>query len=89
MQSLPPSHAQKYAAQEIRRLGLPLLKRVLAQRAAYEEIGLSGLPPHFADVKRETVAKAVTELNALRDEIIDLVNKRESEVPALVSSGVA
>jgi chromosome partitioning protein len=89
MHSLPPSHAQKYAAREIKRMGLPLLTRALAQRAAYEEIGLSGLPPHFADVKRETVAKAVAELNALRDEIINLVNQRESEVPALMSSGVA
>ncbi len=39
-----PSHGQKHAAQEIRRKRLPLLNGVLAQRAAYEEIGLSGLP---------------------------------------------
>jgi hypothetical protein len=89
MQSLPPSHAQKYAAREIKRMGLPLLTRVLGQRAAYEEIGLSGLPPHFADVKRESVAKAVAELNALRDEIIDVVNNSETKAPALMSSGAA
>ena len=48
---------------------LPRLNNVLAHRAAYEEIGLSGLPPHFADPDRPTVAKALTELNALRDEL--------------------
>jgi hypothetical protein len=31
------------------------------------------LPPHFADQKRETVAKAVTELDALKEEIEVLV----------------
>ena len=34
-------------------------------RAAYEEIGLTDLPPHYADTKRETVTKAVEELNKL------------------------
>ena len=35
------------------------LKTRILQRAAYEELGLSGLPPHFADLKRPTVSKAV------------------------------
>jgi chromosome partitioning protein len=89
MHSLPPSHAQRHAAGEIKRMRLPLLTRVLGQRAAYEEVGLSGKPPHFADVKRETVAKAITELDALRDEIIELVNNRESQIPAPSAVGVA
>ena len=67
------SHAQKHAGSELKRFRLPLLQTALAQRAAYEEIGLSGLPPHYADPERPTVAKALTELNALRDEITSLV----------------
>jgi len=63
------SHAQRHAYGEINRLKLPLFRSLLAHRAAYEEIGLSGLPPHFADQKRETVAKAVNELDALKEEI--------------------
>ena len=89
IRSLPPSHAQRHAASEIERMRLPLLGAVLAQRAAYEEIGLSGLPPHYADAKRETVAKAIAELNMLRAEIIALVNSRQSDVPPLTVSGAA
>jgi chromosome partitioning protein len=89
VQSLPPSHSQKHAMRELKRMQLPLLSNCLALRAAYEEIGLSGLPPHFADTKRETVMKAIAELNALRDEIIELVNNRESKIPALSAAGVA
>jgi chromosome partitioning protein len=84
-----PSHGQKHAAREIQRKRLPLLNAVLAQRAAYEEIGLSGLPPHYADPARPTVAKALAELNALRDEIIILAHKRESTPPALLAAGAA
>jgi cellulose biosynthesis protein BcsQ len=84
-----PSHGQKHAAREIQRKRLPLLNAVLAQRAAYEEIGLSGLPPHYADPARPTVAKALAELNALRDEIIILTHKRESKPPAFPAAGAA
>jgi chromosome partitioning protein len=74
------SHAQRHAYSEINRLKLPLFRSLLAHRAAYEEIGLSGLPPHFADPKRETVAKAITELECLKDEIEELVGlKAESK----------
>jgi chromosome partitioning protein len=75
------SHGQRHAGQEIKRLQLPLLKNVLAQRAAYEETGLSGLPPHYADPNRATVAKALAELNALRGEIEALVDERQTINP--------
>ena len=74
------SHAQKYAALEIKRLRLPVFDNALGLRAAYEEVGLSGMPPHFANASRETVSKAIAELNALRDEIIALVTAREVKV---------
>jgi chromosome partitioning protein len=67
------SHAQVHACNEIVRLKLPVLKTAIAHRAAYMEIGLSGIAPHFADRKRPTVEKAVAELDALVDEIETLV----------------
>ncbi|MEQ1718333.1 MAG: ParA family protein [Hyphomicrobium sp.] len=63
------SGAQLYATLEIVRLRLPRIKTRILQRAAYEELGLSGQPPHFADRKRAPVAKAVEELNAVRADI--------------------
>ena len=63
------SSGQLYSTLEIVRLRLPRLKTRIMQRAAYEELGLSGQPPHFADRKRPTVAKAVTELDAVRADI--------------------
>jgi chromosome partitioning protein len=83
------SHAQKHAAKELKRFRLPLLDNVLAQRAAYEEIGLSGLPPHFADPGRPTVAKALAELNALRDEINALTGAQPLETAAPCATGAA
>ncbi len=83
------SHGQKHAARELQRLRLPLLANVMARRAAYEEIGLSGLPPHFADPERPTVSKALAELNALRDEIAALVSERETKVTPLPAAGAA
>jgi chromosome partitioning protein len=81
------SHGQRHAAREIQRKHLPLLNCVLGMRAAYEEIGLSGLPPHYADKSRETVAKAVVELDALCSEILAIVKQREPKFSALSSVG--
>jgi chromosome partitioning protein len=67
------SHAQVHACAEIERLRLPVFESVIQQRAAYMEIGLSGLPPHFAQQGRATVAKAVAEIDALVGEIGTLV----------------
>jgi cellulose biosynthesis protein BcsQ len=67
------SGAQLYATLEIVRLRLPRIKTRILQRAAYEELGLSGKPPHFADLKRPTVAKAVQELDAVRADIDTLL----------------
>ena len=72
------SHAQKHAARELKRFRLPLFESALGLRAAYEEIGLSGQPPHFADLNRPTVAKALDELNALHREITALTGTHET-----------
>ena len=67
------SHAHAHAFKEIARLKLPKFETVIVHRAAYEEIGLSGLPPHLADRKRPTIAKAVSELDHLTAEIETLM----------------
>jgi len=63
------SQGRLYSTLEIVRLRLPRIKTRVMQRAAYEELGLSGQPPHYADRKRPTVAKAVQELDAVRADI--------------------
>jgi chromosome partitioning protein len=79
-----PTHAQAHGFKEIARLNLPLLSTIIVQRVAYEEIGYSGLPPHYADPAR--AGKAVGELDQLKAEIDSLlegaVDKIESEASA-------
>lgn len=77
------SGAQLYATLEIVRMRLPRLKTRVMQRAAYEELGLSGQPPHFADRKRPTVAKAVQELDAVRADIEALLATAAADSPQL------
>lgn len=71
------SSGQLHTILEIVRLRLPRIKTRIMQRAAYEEVGLSGLPPHFADIKRATVAKAVEELNQVCTDIEALLARYE------------
>ena len=80
------SHAQTHACAEIERLKLPVFQTAIQHRAAYVEIGLSGQTPHFADMKRPTVEKAVAELDALMAEIIALVG---SVAQPVLSQGAA
>lgn len=75
------SSGQLYSTLEIVRLRLPRLKTRIMQRAAYEELGLSGHPPHFADLKRSTVAKAVAELDAVRADIDALLQTAYTSQP--------
>jgi chromosome partitioning protein len=82
------THVQAHGFREIKRLKLPLLRSILAQRAAYEEIGI-GLPPHFADRKRPTTAKAIAELDHLTAEIDQLLADtygESSSTPASLQS---
>lgn len=74
------SNAQLHALNEIVRLKLPVLRTALAQRAAYTEIGLTGLPPHFADRDRPTVAKAVAEIDTLTMEIANLLGTAQASI---------
>jgi chromosome partitioning protein len=76
------SHAQRHAYNEIQRLQIPMLDAMLVQRAAYEEIGLSGLPPHYGDRKRQTIAASVKELDGLMNEIQTLIDLSKIETIA-------
>lgn len=71
------SHAQAHAVREIKRMKLPTFRTLIVHRAAFEEIGLSGQPPHFADQKRPTVAKAVSDLDSLVEEINALMSEAD------------
>jgi chromosome partitioning protein len=61
--------AQARIISEIAAAGLPRFQTVLTVRAPYEEIGLTGKPPHAADPAREAVHKARLEVAALVSEI--------------------
>ena len=71
------------------RLKLPLLKTIIAQRAAYEEIGLSGLPPHYADLGRPTTTKAIAELDELKREVDALLDQNYGDEFASPSTPTA
>ena len=66
------SHAQAHAFREVERLGLPRFTTTIAHRAAYQEIGFSGAPPHLASPIRPTTHKAIAEIDALWAEIAAL-----------------
>jgi len=63
------SHAQSHAIREVDRLALPRFYTMLTHRAAYQEIGLSGSPPHQSNRTRSTTAKAVAEIDQWLAEI--------------------
>ena len=76
------THAQIHGFKEIARLKLPLMNTIIVQRAAYEEIGFSGQPPHFAEVGRDTTLKAIAELDQLKAEIEALLSEAYGDEPA-------
>ena len=83
------SHAQTHGFSEIVRLKLPLLNTIIFQRAAYEEIGLSGLPPHYAGLDRATTAKAIAELDQLKGEIETLLLDTYPDEPLSLTTPAA
>lgn len=75
------THAQAHAFREIARLKLPMFETVIPHRVAYEEVGLLG-PPHLADARRPSTAKAITDLERLRREIDTLLAAPEATLSA-------
>jgi chromosome partitioning protein len=74
-----PTFAQGHGFKEIRRLQLPLFATRISQRTAYEEVGYSGRPPHFAEPMRGTTAKAIAELDQLKRELDQLLEIAEPQ----------
>lgn len=70
------SHVQNHAFNEVKRLDLPCFDSVLSHRAAYQEIGFSGVPPHLASPPRPTTQKAIAEVDALWREICALTTNQ-------------
>jgi chromosome partitioning protein len=72
------SHTQAHAIREVDRLGLPRFETMLSYRAAYQEIGFSGLPPHLSPPTRPTTQKAVAEISQWRSEITALFTSTQT-----------
>ena len=60
---------QRHAFAEVARLGLKRFDTLVHKRAPYREAFLNGLTPHMTADKRESVAKAVAEIDAVIAEI--------------------
>lgn len=60
---------QRHALAEIERLGLSRFETLVHKRAPYRETFLNGVPPHFDTDERDSVLKAVAEIDAVIDEV--------------------
>jgi chromosome partitioning protein len=67
------SHAQRHVLGELEASDLKRIAQMMHRRTVYREIFLTGLLPHFADQNREPVRKTVEEIEAIADEILDLL----------------
>ena len=72
-ESLDP-HYQRHALAEVDGSALVRFDQLMMRRAPYREIFISGHPPHQADKGRVPVRKAVAELDAIIDELMDVLN---------------
>lgn len=60
---------QRHIVDEVARLGLDRFAGVVHKRAPYREAFMNGRPPHYADISREAVVKAMAEIDGLIAEI--------------------
>src|SRR3989442_1210596 len=70
----PGARGRASAFKENAGLRQALVATITASGAAYEEIGPSGSPRHFADTGRATTAKAIAELDHVKAEIDTLIS---------------
>lgn len=66
---------QRAALSDVHRSGIPAFETVIHERAPYAELFFTGQTPHFADRSRETIIKAVAQLDALTDEILEALDQ--------------
>lgn len=77
------SNAQAHTLAEIDRNQLPRFQTIIYTRpAAYTEAHYTGLPPHFSDTSRSTIARAIDEIDQLVAEIHSITNKSEESIAA-------
>lgn len=77
---LPSSYSnlKKRLAAQLEKSDLGCFATRINHRVAYEECFAYGNTPHFADRSRETVAKAVAEIDTVLDEALSIIaNKQE------------
>lgn len=58
---------------------LARFKTLIHTRAAFPETWLSGTPPHFADPSRQTIKKAVEEIDCLTEEFFQTISSDNQE----------
>ncbi len=73
---------QRAALEDVKRSGVEPFGMVIHQRAPYAEVFLTGQPPHFANLTREPVRKAVAQLDDLTSRILALLNINEQKAAA-------
>ena len=66
---------QRHALAEVDASALTRFTHLMNKRAAYREIFITGLPPHFADKGRGPIAKAVAELDDILTEIVQILSE--------------
>lgn len=84
LNEVPPFLAA-YQAHMLTQLDASQLVRfptLMHTRAAYPEAFLTGQPPHFADDSRDTIAKAISEMNAIREDVYDALSPTHEKAVA-------
>lgn len=74
---------QRFALSQIdERSPLQTFKTLLYERPPYAEVLFTGQPPHYADRTRVTVQRAIAELDALVDEVFELLQINQESLAA-------
>jgi len=72
--SLDPLY-QRHALAELDGSAIKRFGHLMMRRAPYREIFISGMPPHLADKGRGPVKKAIAELDAIVDEVLEVLSQ--------------
>ena len=64
---------QRAALESAKSSGLVRFETIIHERAPFAEIFLAGETPHFADRSREPIVKAIAQIDALTEEVLDLL----------------
>lgn len=73
---------QRAALVDVERSGIPSFETIINDRAPYGEMFLTGQPPHFADQTREPVIKAVAQIDAFTNEVLQALSSEQQDKEA-------